>query len=90
MPAMVDRDAMVAVQRFLGEAGIQVELEFPDNGGYTASRWTNGWHDAFLAQHTRMLANTNLTYTFYWQTLTGQFPRRPGSPNRPVRHPWHT
>ena len=90
MPAMVDRDAMVAVQRFLGEAGIQVELEFPDKGGYTAYRWTNGWHDAFLAQDTRMLANTNLTYTFYWQTLTGQFPRRPGSPNRPVRHPWHT
>jgi peptide/nickel transport system substrate-binding protein len=29
MPAMVDRDAMVAVQRFLGEVGIQVGLNFP-------------------------------------------------------------
>ena len=74
MPALVDRDAMVAVQRFLGEVGIQVELEFPDNGGYTAYRWTNGWHNAFLAQHTRMLATTNFSYTFYWQTVTGQFP----------------
>ncbi len=74
MPAMVDRDAMVAVQRFLSDVGIQVELEFPDGGGFTAYRWTNGWRHAFLAQHTRMLATTNLTYTFYWQTVTGQFP----------------
>jgi len=74
MPALVDRDAMVAVQRFLGEVGIEVELEFPDNGGYTAYRWKNGWHNAFLAQHTRMLATTNITCNFYWQTMTGQFP----------------
>jgi peptide/nickel transport system substrate-binding protein len=74
MPAMVDRDAMVAVQRFLGEVGIQVELEFPDGGGYTALRWKDGWRNAFLAQHTRMLATTNITYNFYWQTVTGQWP----------------
>jgi len=74
MPALVDRDAMVAVQRFLGEVGIQMELEFPDGGGYTAYRWKNGWHNAFLAQHTRMLSTTNVTNNFYWQTITGQFP----------------
>ena len=74
MPALVDRDAMVAVQRFLGEVGIQVELEFPDGGGYTAYRWKNGWNNAFLAQHTRMLATANISYNFYWQTVTGQFP----------------
>ena len=74
MPAMVDRDAMVAVQRFLGEIGIQVELEFPDGGGYTALRWKDGWRNAFMAQHTRMLATTNITYNFYWQTITGQWP----------------
>ena len=74
MPAMVDRDAMVAIQRYLGEVGIQVELEFPDNGGYTAYRWKNGWKNAFLAQHTRMLATANISYNFYWQTATGQFP----------------
>jgi peptide/nickel transport system substrate-binding protein len=73
MPALVDRDAMVAVQRFLGEVGIKVELEFPDGGGYTNYRW-HGWHDGFLAQHTRALATTNITYNFYWQTITGQFP----------------
>jgi peptide/nickel transport system substrate-binding protein len=74
MPAMVDRDAMVAVQRYLSEVGVQVELEFPDGGGYTAYRWKNGWKNGFLAQHTRMLATANITYNFYWQTVTGQWP----------------
>ena len=66
MPAMVDRDAMVAVQRFLGEVGIQAELEFPDGGAYTAKRWKDGWTNGLMAQHTRMLATFNLTYNFYW------------------------
>jgi peptide/nickel transport system substrate-binding protein len=74
MPAMVDRDAMVAVQRFLGEVGIQVELEFPDGGGYMARRFKDGWHNAFMAQHTRMLATTNITNNFYWQEVSGQWP----------------
>ena len=74
MPAMVDRDAMVAVQRFLGEVGIQVELEFPDGGAYTALRWKDGWHNALMAQHTRMLATTNITNNFYWLEITGQWP----------------
>ncbi len=74
MPALVDRDAMVAVQRFLGEVGIEVELEFPDGGGYAAYRFKNGWRNGFLAQHTRMLATTNISYNFYWQTASGQFP----------------
>jgi peptide/nickel transport system substrate-binding protein len=74
MPAMVDRDAMVAVQRFLGEVGIQVELEFPDGGAYNARRFKDGWHNALMAQHTRMLATTNITNNFYWQEVTGQWP----------------
>jgi peptide/nickel transport system substrate-binding protein len=73
MPALVDRDAMVAVQRFLGEVGINVELEFPDGGKYTAYRW-KGWQNGFLAQSVRILATTNITYNFYWHTITGQFP----------------
>ena len=74
MPAMVDRDAMVAVQRYLHEVGIEVELEFPDMGGYSAMRWKDGWNNGLMAQHTRMLATFNITYTFYWQTITGQWP----------------
>ena len=72
-PALVDRDAMVAVQHFLGEVGIQAEMEFPDNGGYTVMKWKDGWHDGLLGQHTRMLATFELTYNYYWQTQTGQF-----------------
>jgi peptide/nickel transport system substrate-binding protein len=74
MPAMVDRDAMVAVQRFLGQVGVQVDLEFPDGGGYTAMRWKDGWRNGFMAQHTRMLATANISYSFFWQTVSGQWP----------------
>jgi peptide/nickel transport system substrate-binding protein len=74
MPAMVDRDAMVAVQRFLSEVGIQVDLEFPDGGGYITLEWKDGWRNGFMAQHTRMLANANITYNFYWHTVAGHWP----------------
>ena len=81
MPAMVDRDAMVAVQRFLSEVGIQVELEFPDGGGFTAIRFKDGWKNGFLGMQTRMLATTNIAYTYWWQTASGQFPslKRPAN-----------
>ncbi len=74
MPGMVDRDAMVAVQRFLKEVGIDVELEFPDGGGYITLEWKNGWKNGFMAQHTRMLATANITYNFYWHTSAGHWP----------------
>ena len=74
MPAMVDRDAMVAVQRFLEEVGIDVELEFPDGGGYITLEWKNGWKNGFMAQHTRMLATANITYNFYWHNSAGHWP----------------
>jgi len=80
MPAMVDRDAMVAVQRNLMEVGIQVEMEFPDNGGYTNYRF-NGWRDGLMAQHTRALANFNSTFSIYFLPAFKQFPslkRAPG------------
>jgi peptide/nickel transport system substrate-binding protein len=67
-PALVDRDAVVAVQRYLGEVGIQCETEFPDGGGYTAYRFKNGWHNAFMVQAVRMLATTNLYNNFMWNS----------------------
>ena len=73
-PALVDRDTMVVVQRYLGEVGIQLELEFPDGGGYTALRFKDGWHNGFLAQAVRILATTNITYNFFWHTATGHLP----------------
>jgi peptide/nickel transport system substrate-binding protein len=73
MPAMVDRDAMVAVQRNLGEVGIQVELEFPDMGGYTTYRF-QGWKNAFMAHHTRALPNFNSSFQMYFHPGWKQFP----------------
>lgn len=73
MPALVDRDSMVAVQRFLSEVGIKAELEFPDGGKYTEYRW-KGWQNGLLAQAVRILATTNITYNFYWHTVTGHLP----------------
>ncbi len=73
MPALVDRDAMVAVQQFLGEVGIKAELEFPDGGKYNEYRW-KGWGNGLLAQAFRMLATSNLSYNFYCHDVPGQFP----------------
>jgi peptide/nickel transport system substrate-binding protein len=74
MPALVDKDAMTAVQANLAAVGIQADLETPDNGGYTAMRFGGGWTSGFLAQHTRALATFNITYNFYFPELTQQFP----------------
>jgi peptide/nickel transport system substrate-binding protein len=74
MPALVDKDAMTAVQANLAAVGIQAELETPDSGGYTQMRFNGGWTNGFLAQHTRALATFNLTYNFYFPETTGQFP----------------
>jgi peptide/nickel transport system substrate-binding protein len=80
MPAMVDRDAMVAVQKNLTDVGIQADMEFPDNGGYMAYRF-NGWKNGLMAQHTRALANFNQTFSIYFLPGFKQFPslkRTPG------------
>jgi peptide/nickel transport system substrate-binding protein len=74
MPALVDKDAMTAVQANLAAVGIQVDLETPDGGGYTAMRFGGGWTNGFLAQHTRSLATFNITYNFYFPENTQQFP----------------
>jgi peptide/nickel transport system substrate-binding protein len=74
MPALVDKDAMTAVQANLAAVGIQAELETPDSGGYTQMRFGGGWTNGFLAQHTRALATFNVTYNFYFPELTMQFP----------------
>jgi peptide/nickel transport system substrate-binding protein len=73
MPAMVDRDAMVAVQRNLSDVGIQAEMEFPDNGGYTNYRF-GGWKNALLAHHTRAVPNFNQTFQMYFHPDWKQFP----------------
>jgi peptide/nickel transport system substrate-binding protein len=72
-PALVDRDAMVAVQRFLADVGIQMDLDFPDGGAYTNIKFKDGWRNGFCTNHTRMLANYILSYNYYWQTVASSF-----------------
>ncbi len=73
MPAMVDRDAAVAVQNDLKKIGVQVELEFPDMGGYMNYRF-QGWNNGFMVHHTRALANFNSTFSIYFLPNYKQFP----------------
>ena len=72
--------AVFAVQRNLAGVGIQAEMEFPDNGGYTNYRF-NGWHNGLMARHTGALANFNQTFSIYFLPGFKQFPslkRTPG------------
>jgi ABC-type transport system substrate-binding protein len=64
---------MVAVQRFLADVGIQMDLEFPDGGAYTTIKFKDGWRNGFCTNHTRMLATFNITYNYYWQTVASSF-----------------
>jgi len=64
MPAVVDRDAMVAVQRMLSEVGIEVELEFPEMSRYREYQ-VKGWR-GMLAQPWGFFANFNSTIGFYF------------------------
>jgi len=73
-PALVDRETLVIIQRSLQKVGIEAELEFPDAGKYNAYRFKDGWKHGLLAQATRLLATTNITYSFYFHTYGGAFP----------------
>ncbi len=72
MPGFVDKSAIEAVQNQLGQVGIDVELEFPDSGGYSNLRF-NGW-TGLLAQHTRAFPNIHNMYMYYIDNSAGYFP----------------
>lgn len=64
MPGGPDRDALVAVQRFLSDVGIQAELEFPEMSRYREYQ-TKGWR-GLLSQPWGFFANFNSTIGFYF------------------------
>lgn len=63
-PGLADRDTVVAIQGMLAAVGINAELDFPDSGGYSSVR-ASGW-DGLLVQHTRSLASTSRTFSYYF------------------------
>jgi len=80
MPFGIDRDIMVAVQSYLGEIGIKVDIDFVDYGRYSEYRM-KGWHDALLCQPIGLFPNFNQTLQWYFATDSPQFPslkRAPG------------
>ena len=74
MPGMADRDGLVAVQAMLRDVGINVEVEFPDSGGYSDLRF-GGW-DGLMAQHTRSFAQASLNFSMYFGV--SEDPANPG------------
>lgn len=62
-PGTPDRDAVVAIQRFLSEVGIKTELEFPVMGRYQEYQ-VKGWH-GFLVQPWGRFPNYNVFVRFY-------------------------
>ena len=73
MPFGIDRDVMVAVQSYLGEVGIQVDLDFVDYGRYSEYRM-KGWKDGLLCQPLGMFPNFNTTLDWYFSEKSPQFP----------------
>jgi len=69
-PRTTTRDLIVAIQSNLNAAGIQTELEFPENAKYTEYRY-NGWKNGMLCQLISNFSTYTKWYTFYW--LGNQF-----------------
>lgn len=73
MPFGIDRDVMVAIQSYLGQIGIKVDLDFVPFSKYTEYRY-KGWHNAILCQPLGSFANFNKTLQWYLAEDTPQFP----------------
>jgi len=64
MPTVVDRDAAVAIQRFLADVGIEAEVEIPEMSRYRQYQ-TKGWR-GLLAQPWGFFASYNRLLGFYF------------------------
>lgn len=70
-PRTTTKDTIVAIQSNLNAAGIQTELEFPENAKYTEYRY-NGWKNGMLCQLISNFSTYTRWYSFYW--MGNQFP----------------
>lgn len=66
-PNFADKDIMVAVQAMLGEVGINVNLQFPESGGYTDIKM-NGW-TGMLGQMWRNLPNIQSSFVLWFDGI---------------------
>jgi ABC-type transport system substrate-binding protein len=64
-PRTTTRDVMVAIQSYLNAAGIQTDLDFPDNAKYTDMRYAT-WKNAMMCQLFSNFATYQNYFSFYW------------------------
>ncbi len=69
MPTVVDRDAAVAIQRFLADVGIEAEVEMPEMSRFRQYQ-TKGWR-GFIIQPWGFFASYNHLIGFYFYGAEG-------------------
>lgn len=73
LPMGIDRDVVIALQHFLGQIGIKVDLDFVTYPKYMEYRF-RGWKNAILLQPLMMHANYNQSLQWYFAEDSPQFP----------------
>jgi peptide/nickel transport system substrate-binding protein len=71
--ASSDKDAVTAIQAYMGKVGIQAELNILDFASYGNYR-TKGWNNAVLAGMVGFDANLNNSMDRYWVKSSAMFP----------------
>ncbi len=66
------REIMGAVQGYLAQVGIKLELDFPDMGKYMQTRRA-GWKNSLMGAPWSIYANLGRTLTTYAQTSSGDY-----------------
>jgi peptide/nickel transport system substrate-binding protein len=63
VPPTMDKDAMIAVSKMLGDAGIQCDMQFPETALANDLNY-KGWDNGVLASPSRAFSNITSTYYF--------------------------
>jgi len=71
--ASTDKDAVVAIQGFLAEIGINAQIDYVDFATYSQYR-TGGWNNAMLVGAVGFDANLNNSIERYWSQTAALFP----------------
>jgi peptide/nickel transport system substrate-binding protein len=68
-----DKDAMTAVQAYLGKVGINAQFVWADNASYLKAR-TGGWKNGVLAGAIGLDANENNSFSRYFLKVSANYP----------------
>jgi peptide/nickel transport system substrate-binding protein len=65
---LVSKDFTTALSKMLGDAGIQIDVQFPETGKYEEYR-TKGWSNAVLAHAMQNTENLNMCFKQYFTDI---------------------